>query len=355
MAIGPASGERYQLVAALLSSAMVAGAFVDAWFHFGSSGIETFLTPSHALLYAGYVSTAGWLLIGVKSPDTTGPSPMVILGIALFPIGGIADFIWHEVRGFETGFDVPISPPHLLLVAGGWLMASQAIQASSRTPPGTRVNLSVLVATTACAASAAFPLLHLNAFTSPWNLGHRREVADAVLDPEGPLRPDLVLGLSVLPLVLTTTLLLGVPLLFITRRWRLQPGSVTTLVGGFALLTGIARGHQPASIFVAVVVATATADVALIRAQGLSQRGIRVPAKAVTGLVGYLWVAILLGAGVTGHLEGASAETWLGSVMLCLALLAILGSFAGEPAFDDDESLLLSADGPSKSYRPAGP
>ena len=45
-----------------------------------------------------------------------------VLGASIFAIGGGSDAIWHTVLGIETGVEPLISPSHLMLFLGSFLM-----------------------------------------------------------------------------------------------------------------------------------------------------------------------------------------------------------------------------------------
>ncbi len=84
---------------------------------------ETFLTPSHTLLYGGImlllISTLASVYLlarhnEIKKDPLYFCFKMLIVGSALSIISGPSDFVWHEVFGVD-GF---LSPTHLLLITG---------------------------------------------------------------------------------------------------------------------------------------------------------------------------------------------------------------------------------------------
>ena len=84
---------------------------------------ETFITPSHTVLYTGVglltitAGLVGALLIknkdlGTKSFSTS--FKLFIIGSAISLVAGPSDFLWHET----FGVDGLLSPPHLALITG---------------------------------------------------------------------------------------------------------------------------------------------------------------------------------------------------------------------------------------------
>ena len=111
---------RYLMIAAMIW--MFTGAWVDASAHtFLLDEIETFFTPWHALLYTGY----GFVVISavyVKNKMEDYKFDVGVLGASIFAIGGGSDAIWHTILGIETGVEPLISPSHLMLFLGSFLM-----------------------------------------------------------------------------------------------------------------------------------------------------------------------------------------------------------------------------------------
>jgi hypothetical protein len=111
---------RYLMIVAMVW--MFTGAWVDASAHsFILDDIETFFTPWHALLYSGY----GFVVISavyVKNKMEDYKLDVGVLGASIFAIGGGSDAIWHTLLGIETGVEPLITPSHLMLFLGSFLM-----------------------------------------------------------------------------------------------------------------------------------------------------------------------------------------------------------------------------------------
>ncbi len=111
---------RYLMICAMVW--MFTGAWVDASAHtYIIEDIETFFTPWHALLYSGY----GFVVISavyVKNKMKDYKFDVGVLGATIFAVGGGSDAIWHTLLGIETGVEPLITPSHLMLFLGSFLM-----------------------------------------------------------------------------------------------------------------------------------------------------------------------------------------------------------------------------------------
>lgn len=121
------------LVAVFLGAWTVAGVYADGWAHANRSGLETFFSPWHVVLYSGFAALAAWVgWLAWRDRATDRPLRLAIpagyglgiLGIAIFALGGLGDMIWHLAFGVEAGLDALVSPTHLLLLTGGALLLS---------------------------------------------------------------------------------------------------------------------------------------------------------------------------------------------------------------------------------------
>ena len=45
-----------------------------------------------------------------------------VLGAVIFGVGGASDAVWHTLLGIETGVEPLVSPSHLMLFLGAFLM-----------------------------------------------------------------------------------------------------------------------------------------------------------------------------------------------------------------------------------------
>ena len=111
-----------------LGAVFVGGLFLDGWAHTHGRVDETFFTPWHAVLYSGYLLTAGFLVATLFRNAAQGypwrralpPGyGLSVIGAALWVIGGPGDLLWHELFGFEANVEALLSPAHLVLALGG--------------------------------------------------------------------------------------------------------------------------------------------------------------------------------------------------------------------------------------------
>jgi hypothetical protein len=226
----PRAGFGDDLAAALLSTWVVGGLFLDGWAHVNQPGLETFFSPWHGVFYAGFiVSTVGlaWLVTrhqrGRFDPALVPAGyGLGLIGAGLFVLGGFADGAWHTIFGVETGVAALLSPSHLLLLAGGLLMVTSPVRSAWSSPglparaPAVRL-FPALWATTLTTAVVLFFFQYLSAFVT------RAPSAPG----EGP--DGLLMTITGVASVLVTNLILVAPVLLLARRWRLPFGTVALL------------------------------------------------------------------------------------------------------------------------------
>ena len=117
------------------------GVYVDGWYHLHYSfEIETFFTWPHALLYAGWAVTG--LIPALALGEGIGHGlprrvwlpagyVLVLVGSAIFGLGGAFDFIWHSLVGFEARQEAVLAPSHLWLEVGFMVSAFGLLQAAT--------------------------------------------------------------------------------------------------------------------------------------------------------------------------------------------------------------------------------
>ncbi|PIP65118.1 hypothetical protein COW95_03595 [Candidatus Peregrinibacteria bacterium CG22_combo_CG10-13_8_21_14_all_49_11] len=112
---------------------LVTGAYIDGWAHNHVPELETFFTPWHAVLYSGYLAMVLTLLLWIWLRKRKGHSwreavpeghGLSLLGAGVFFFGGIGDMLWHIAFGIEAGIEALLSPTHLLLATGAFLLFS---------------------------------------------------------------------------------------------------------------------------------------------------------------------------------------------------------------------------------------
>jgi hypothetical protein len=110
---------------------ILAGLFVDGYFHVHDDSLESFFTPWHALLYSGAAAAVVVHLLenrraGGLRPGYAGS----LVGGLIVSVAGAADMVWHEVFGVEADLEALLSPPHLLLIVAGTLVFAGPLRAA---------------------------------------------------------------------------------------------------------------------------------------------------------------------------------------------------------------------------------
>ena len=312
---------RDEAAIAVFASWMLFGLFLDGWAH-GAEKPETFFSPWHGVLYSGFAAALLWFGVDALRVARTGaPASLVptdrlaALGLVLFAVGAVSDGLWHEVFGIEVDLEALLSPTHLLLLVGGFLMVTSPIRMAEADPdvaPSLLRFLPTAVTLTLTTALVSFFTMYLSAFRgvgTHWAGGGdvERELAE-------------VAGVGA---VLVTNVLLVVPLLFALRRWRTPPGTFTLLFTVVAVATTGLDGFDRIELAAAGVLGGIVAD-ALVLA-GRSPRVVAVGAATTT------WVAYFVVVEVSLGIDWA-AELVAGSVTLAAATAVLLAALFERPA-----------------------
>jgi Tol biopolymer transport system component len=126
-------------VAVLLSAIFIGGLFLDGWAHNHGRVDQSFFTPWHAVLYSGYALNGLFLLVMWWRNRRAGHAwrsalpqgyGLALLGAAIFAVGGVLDLIWHTLFGIEADVQALLSPTHLLLASGLFLMLTGPLRAN---------------------------------------------------------------------------------------------------------------------------------------------------------------------------------------------------------------------------------
>jgi hypothetical protein len=135
----PAGGLGFDTRFILLALWLVTGIYLDGWAHNHiGDDLDPFFTPWHAVMYSGYAAVALYLgyahwrnqskghVWGRTVPAGYGLS---LVGVAIFGLGGIGDFLWHMAFGIERGAEIFLSPTHHLLILGMAMIVSGPFRA----------------------------------------------------------------------------------------------------------------------------------------------------------------------------------------------------------------------------------
>jgi hypothetical protein len=314
------TGGREALAFAGFTVWILTGLAIDGWSH-NANKPETFFTPWHGLLYSGFLASAAWATMDAARLRRTGGEPELVdrwsrLGVALFAVGMVGDFTWHQVFGIEVGIDALLSPTHLLLMSGGLLLVTTPLRVAIR--DHTPAALSILVAAGGTSVLAGFFTMYLSAF--------RGVVADYVTSAAGRSgEPELRVMLGIASVLLTTVVVVT-PLLVVVRTVRTTPGQLTGLVTVVGAALCALDGFEHAGVILAAVAGGIAADAAV----ALDRRGLVGLAVPLA-----MWPTWFLALRVWGHMVW-NAELWSGTCVLAVVLGGALTALAHLPAVPAD-------------------
>jgi hypothetical protein len=341
---------RDDLVAAILSTTLVCGLFLDGWNHINlqDGALGSFFTIWHALLYAGFSATAGWVISrnphlysavrrpkGYFHPVLGIPLryPVAITGLVVAMIGLFGDLAWHTAFGEETGVARVIGPFHLFLFAGAVGLVAAPLRSGWYAPayypsePSFRSILPPLLSLTLVTAVAAFMFQWLSVFVD-WtpSIQYGRIPDELAAD-------DRIVGVTEIAgvaRVLVTTVILLAPLLLALKRWCLPFGSATFMFAIVATLMCALTNFDLWGTILAMAMGGLAADglVRRLRPGGERTFGFRV----IAGLVPVaLWTAYFL---IVQAVHGIvwPLDLWIGTTVLASIMGFLLSFVAVAPA-----------------------
>lgn len=302
-----ARSRREERAIAFFGSWMIAGLFLDGWAH-EAERPETFFSPWHGILYSGFVAAITWFAwdgrrAGKATTRPVGASDrLATLGLVVFVVGAVGDGLWHEIFGIEVDLEALVSPSHLALLLGGFLMVSSPVRTAAldaaETEPRWADWYPQAVTITLATALVAFFTLYLSPFRyagATWGAtGRERELSEVVS----------------LASVLAANLILVSPSIYILRRWRPPMGTFTLLFTAVAVGLAGLRGFELIELALAFLVGGVVADV-LTRARF----GVAVVAG---GAAAALWTTFFGVADLSYGVDW-SVELWSGAIVLATA------------------------------------
>jgi len=309
----PATG-REHLVTVACGLWMTIGLFVDGYFHENlEQATESFITPWHAVFYAGFTASALWIASMARRRDHTASWQLrhlpagygfARLGLLLFAVGGAGDLAWHTSFGVEKGVDALLSPTHLILFLGLVLILSAPFRAARAEPASPPKPWMIVTSVISATALVGFFL------NWAWGLGISSLVRvpyDAVSEAG---EPEVIAGVA--SMVVTTAVLFGAARLILSTG-PAPAGAFALLFGAVALLVSVAFDEDAEGVGAAVA-AGAALDVLLRppRAVRSSPQHLAVAFGAASTL---LWVVYL---GLLATLDGIEwqPEIWIGAIVL---------------------------------------
>lgn len=333
------------LVTLVLTVCLIGGLFLDGWAHNTRPQLESFFTPWHAVFYSGFAAVTAWICWSVWRrrgiPAGYGPA---LVGVAIFLLSGVGDMLWHVAFGIERGIAALISPTHLGLFSGGFLIVTAPLRsqwADPSTARGQRVGLVRLLPAVGSAALAgtvcAFFFMYLNPiFENHVSLGHQSFLQTAFTTAQYSFVNDLNIAAGIASFILSTVFLFA-PLLFLLRRWRVPASAALVVLGLQSVLMQTVTGFEDSGLAKLGVIG-AIAVALLLRLLD--------PSPATVGRVrlfcalgpALFWGIYFAGIGLADHGLGWTAELWGGTLvwcgltMLALSLLAWPPTMVAEPS-----------------------
>jgi hypothetical protein len=254
---------REDRIAALLACWLVFGLFLDGWNHINlqEGKLGPWLTPWHYNLYAGFTVTMLWIVSRWRRYRKQGVVPrgygLGLAGMAVATFGVMGDAVWHTLFGIEVGVTRVISPFHLILMAGGFMLAATALRSGWHSDRPARATMRdffpALLSLTLITSMIAYFSQHLSPFLTWIQPGL------ITISAQSPFKETTQIYL--VASVLISNIILMTPVVFMMRRWRPPFGSLTFLF---------------------------TVNAALLATQTEFSRGALVGAALVGGLVGDL-------------------------------------------------------------------
>ena len=255
----PAGSLRFDWLYTVLGTWLIGGVFLDGWAHNHGKVDKSFFTPWHAVLYSGYLAVAIFLAVTLIRNHAKGHAwskavppgyGASVVGAAIFAIGGVGDLLWHTLFGIEKGIEGEISPSHLTLALGGFLMLSGPLRAAwrQRNPDAAQRWATLLPALLSLVYLFSL-LVFFTQFADP--ITHSRadlNISQIVIffSPSGSdTEASLSTKLGVASILLQSAILMGIVLLAV-RRWRLPLGSFALIFALNGLMVSFLAGSAPA-------------------------------------------------------------------------------------------------------------
>jgi len=289
------------------------GLYIDGWYHWHYV-IDTFFTGPHLIIYSsGLTGVAIFGVVALRNmwrgfplwrsvPDGY---QLSLVGCALFPVGGVSDYIWHAIFGFER--ILPIwSMSHMLIFFAAALIMSGPVRAAWRSRR-TRLTWPETIATGMVLSQLTFSIVYTNPFVDVWATGYK-PVSGAVYLEE----------LGTLSILVQAALLTGFVLLLLSR-FQLPFGALTLMVGANVALVYLLNFHLW-TIPLAIVAGLALDEIRwILKPSAVRPREYRMFAivfpmviyflyflylKLTTGVWWevYVWTGMIVGVGFLGYL-----------------------------------------------------
>ena len=309
-----ARNRRDERAVAAFGTWMVTGLFLDGWAHQANKP-ETFFSPWHLLLYSGFVAAVAWFAWDGRRRGAATAAPgdrWLTAGLVLFVTGAVGDGVWHEVFGIEVDLEALLSPTHLLLFIGGFLMVTLPLRIARADEAEVRPSWPAwwpqAVTLTLATSVAGFFSMYLSAF-------------DGIGGADGSALVEEMQAYGVAS-ILATNLLLAAPTVFVLRRWDPPVGTFLFLHTAFGVLMTGLDGFRNIQLALAPVAGGIVLEVA--------RRSLPLLATVALASVA-AWSTYFAVIELTDGVPW-TVELWAGSIVLAAAASAALVTLSREPA-----------------------
>lgn len=249
----PPPDRRLDMASAIFGFAFMCGLISDGWSH-AHYVTDTYFTLPHATFFTAFMALAAVTIVtGIRNRKRgyswkrmlpRGYVPSFWAAILFFP-GLPADMAWHLINGVEKSLAVLLSPTHLYLAVCIAIMMTGPLRAALVSPPEKRFVAQLPMLLSACTFFMLLQFFTQYAFA--FDAGFSRAMAPAGfqdVDRSG----NLVQIVNVfyreiegLFAVVVHAVLIAGFVVFLTRAFRLVPGSFTLLftvgIGTLAAMT----------------------------------------------------------------------------------------------------------------------
>jgi hypothetical protein len=340
--------------------------FLDGLRHNNLTGIDSFWSVAHILMYLGLLSLGVWIAIVLLRHQPDEPEldwsavpkgyGLAFIALPMAAIAGPADFIWHSAYGFENQIDSVYSPPHQgLFIAGALLAAIPLASAWQKraTAPTLKEFLPTVVAMTSVASVVLFVIHQLvpfyagvsttsdfqndiarfnDAFAPGSKAHHTEGLAQALTHYGDNAFPYYFYSThhTVAGMFLFTAVLIAA-MLMLRRRWRVPVGSLTIMCTLLALLFPLLSKYDEAYLIPSLVLAGVAGDFMLHRLTGADGPVQVWRVRLFAGLMPpVLWALFFICVAVFKGL-GWHATLWFGVLVTSGALGYVLSLIIFQP------------------------
>ncbi len=229
------------------------------------------------MLYGGFFATAMWMNYLVWRNFRAKPNAQLVqlipvgyeygyIGIGLFVAAGFADMLWHTLLGIEVNIEALLSPPHMLLFAGGLLIVSSPLRSAwtntKMQAPKFLEFLPGLFSLLATVSAISFFQQYMWAFSRVLHGTAQSEHFASIIIAGNSFDGRFMLERANLAEILVTNAILIGASLIAMRRFQLPVGAFTLLFGiNTAMMVGMVGFAKYPEQIVAGFIAGALADV----------------------------------------------------------------------------------------------